>query len=236
MKKGFVLKGFVLAGVLALGLISAAAPLARAQTSSNPQFLVTWRAVGSYIPPSYVGKALPGYGSKIAASVELVSQGRLIDLQNETIYWYLNDVLIGGGEGVQSVAFPPFGLPPNSLALRVELPNYVGGYLTHTIDIPYINPQVVLYAPFPNAQFSTNPVTVYAVPYFFNVSSTADLAYTWAVNGQTGGGAENPEEAQVTLPPGTPAGSNIDVSVTVENPIGSTIATANKNLTYESQL
>jgi hypothetical protein len=236
MKKSFSLKGLVLAGSLSLGFFLAATPLAYAQTASNPQFFVTWKAVGSYIPPSYIGKALPSYGSRITASVELVSQEKLLDLQNETIYWYLNDVLIGGGVGIQSVTFPPFGGPPNALALKVELPNYAGGYLTHTVDIPYVNPQVVLYAPFPNAQFSSNPITVEAVPYFFNVSSTGNLSYTWAVNGQTGGGAENPEEAQITLPAGTPSGTSIAVSVTVENPIGSTAATADENLVYENQL
>lgn len=236
MKKGFLLEKLVLAGSLSLGLFFCVAQFASAQTASNPQFLVTWKAANSYIPSSYIGKALPGYGSRITASLSLVSQGRLLNLQNETIYWYLDDTLIGGGAGVQNITFPPFGLPPSSLVLKVELPNYAGGYLTHTIDIPYINPQVVIAAPFPNAQFSTNPLVVEAIPYFFNTSSTSNLSYTWAVNGQTGGGAENPQIAQITLPAGTPAGTSIDVSVTVENPIGSTVATANENLTYENQL
>jgi len=74
------------------------------------------------------------------------------------------------------------------------------------------------------------------LPYFFNVLSPANLSYAWAVNGQTGGGAENPTEAQITLPSGTPAGTSIAVSVTVENPLGSTVAAANENLIYQNQL
>ncbi len=236
MKRSFVLKKLVLAGLLSLGFFAVATPLVQAQTSSNPQFLVTWKAVGSYIPPSYVGKALPSYGSNITASFELVSQGKILNIQNETIYWYLDDNLIGGGEGIQSITFPPIGAAPDSLELKIQLPDYAGGYLTHTIEIPFVTPQVVLYSPFPGSKFSTNPLTISALPYFFNVSSTSNLSYTWAVNGQTGGGAENPEEAQVTLPGGTPAGTGIDVSVKVENPIGSTIATADENLIYENQL
>jgi hypothetical protein len=237
MKKVFLLEKLILAGSFSLGLFFfVAAPLAFAQTTSNPQFFVTWKASNSYIPSSYIGKALPGYGSRITASVDLLSQGHLLNLQNQTIYWYLNDTLIGGGAGVQSITFPPFGLPPNSLTLKVELPNYAGGYLTHSIDIPYVNPQVVIGAAFPNGQFSTNPLVVEALPYFFNTSSTSNLSYTWAVNGQTGGSAENPQIAQITLPAGTPAGTGINISVTVENPVGSTVATANESLTYENQL
>jgi hypothetical protein len=236
MRKDSITKKHIIAGLLVCGLLSAVAPLTHAQTVSNPKFLVTWEVNGSYVPPQYIGKALPSYASKITASVELVSQGKILNIQSETIYWYLDDVLIGGGEGVQNITFPPVGMPPDVLNLKVELPNYAGGYLTHTIEIPFVKPNVVLYMPFPGAKFSTNPVTVQAFPYYFNISSPSKLSYAWAVNGQTGGGAENPESAQVTLPAGTPAGTNIDVSVTVENPIGSTVAAADENLIYESQL
>lgn len=208
---------------------------AYAQTITQPQFLITWKATQSYIPPSYEGKALPSYGSRITAEVELVSpQGKLANLQNEAIYWYQNGTLIGGGDGVQTITFPPFNLPPNLITLKITIPNDPSGYLSHSINIPYVTPQVVLYAPLPNGQFSSNPLDIQAVPYFFSTTSTFNLSYAWAVNGQTGGGAENPEIAQITMPQGTPSGTNIDVSVTVRNPVGSTVATAQKTLTYQS--
>src|ERR1039458_3932339 len=80
-----------------------------AQTVSSPQFLVTWKATESYIPPFYTWKALPTAGSNIVASVELVSGGRIINISSQNIYWYLDDVLMGGGAGVQQITFPPFG-------------------------------------------------------------------------------------------------------------------------------
>lgn len=208
-----------------------------AQSASSPQFLITWKTTGSYIPSFYQGKALPTYGSNITASLELISpQGKIINLNGQTIYWYLNDNLVGGGVGVQRATFSPLGEAPSFLNLRVTLPNYNGAYLIHTINIPMVLPEAVILAPYPNGQFSQNPVTVTALPYFFNVPSPSDLSFLWSVNGQNGSNAENPETAQITLPQGTQSGTSLAVSLSVENPNDSTIGTASQNLTYENQL
>jgi hypothetical protein len=225
--------------IFSLGLVlfyPAGISLTHAQTASSPTFLVTWKAINSYVPSFYRGKALPSYGSKITASLELISNGKVIDISGQTIYWYLNEVLVGGGTGVQQVTFSPFGLPPNSLTLNVELPQYNGQYLTHSIQIPLVSPVSVIYAPYPNNTFSTNPITLNALPYFFNTASAADLSYSWSVNGQTGTNTESPQEAQITLPQGTPSGTSVAVSLSITNPVGSTVATANQSLTYQSQL
>jgi len=209
---------------------------AEAQTASAPQFLVTWKASNSYIPSFYQGKALPTLGSQITASVELVSNGRIINLSNQNIYWYEDEVLVGGGAGVQQVTFSPFGTPPSSLILDVELPQYSGGYLTHTIQIPFVNPAAVISAPYPSQEFSTNLLTVRGIPFFFFATSTNNLVFSWSVNGQAGSNTENPQEADITLPPGTPGGTNIDVSLSIAGPDGSTIATADRGLTFQNQL
>lgn len=210
-------------------------PPTHAQTASNPQFLVTWRSTASSIPSNYPGKALPSYGSKVTADFELVSAGKVLNISGQTIYWYLEDTLIGGGVGVQQLTFPLFGTPPNTLTLRIEIPNYNGQYLIHTLDLPFANPAVVIYAPYSGGTFSSNPVDVTALPYFFN-ASPSQLTYTWAVNGQTGANAENPQTAEVTLPQGTPAGTGITVSLSVENPVGAVTAAAESTLTYSGQL
>lgn len=210
---------------------------AEAQTSSQPLFLITWKASGSYIPSFYQGKALPSYGSRITASLELVSpNGKIFNISPQTIYWYLNGVLLGGGEGVQQMTFPPFGTPPNSLTLEVELPQYPTGYLAHSIQIPFVNPVAVIDAPYSAGDFSTNPVSLTAIPFFFNTAAPSDLSYTWGVNGQSGSNTENPQEADITLPQGTQSGASLAVSLSIKNSFDSTIATANQNLTYESQL
>jgi len=210
---------------------------AQTATAASPTFLVTWGTTGSYIPSFYIGKALPTYGSQITASLELISpQGKVLDLSGQTIYWYVNDVLVGGGTNVQSATFPPVGDAPNAIDLRITLPNYNGAYLVHAITIPMVLPQAVLYAPYPNGQFSQNPATVTALPYFFNTSSTSNLSYAWSVNGTNGSNAENPQQAEITLPQGTQSGTALAVSLSITNPNDSTTATADANLTYESQL
>jgi hypothetical protein len=223
-------------GLIFLFAIVFSPNITNAQTASSPQFLITWKTAGSYIPSFYEGKALPTYGSQITASVELISQGKILDLSNQTVYWYLNDTLIGGGVGVQTVTFPPLGEPPSSLQLKVELPYYSAGYLINTINIPMVKPQAVISAPYPDGQFSQNTVTLTALPYFFNTSAASNLSYTWSVNGQQGSNTENPEEAQITLPKGTSSGEALSVSLSIKNPSDSTIGTASQNLTYESQL
>lgn len=227
----------MLLGFFALLFVVTFSPsITKAQTASSPQFLITWKTTGSYIPSFYQGKALPTYGSQITASLEIISQGKIVNLSNQTIYWYLQDTLIGGGVGVQTLTFPPLGEPPSSLQLKVELPYYASGYLIHTIDIPMVKPEAVIDAPYPSGQFSQNPVTLTALPYFFNTSAPSNLSYVWSVNNQQGSNTENPETAQITLPQGTASGATLAVSLSITNSNDSTAATANQNLTYESQL
>ncbi|HXC61360.1 MAG TPA: hypothetical protein VNV63_01680 [Nitrospiria bacterium] len=222
-------------GILTALFFALVAPTARA-ASAMPQFLITWKATGSYVPTNYQGKALPTYGSQITASLEIISNGQVANLQGQTIYWYLNDTLLGGGTGAQTITFPPFGQAPNTMTLKVELPSYNGNFLIHTIAVPMVQPQAIIYAPYPNGQFSTNPVAVTAVPYFFNTASPDDLSYAWSVNNQSGANTENPEEADITLPAGTAAGTTFEVSVNVQNGNDSTVATISKTLTYQPSL
>ena len=224
------------AGILVFGAIAlfslSSIQWAHAQ-SASPQFLITWKTTGSYVPPSYIGKALPTYGSKITASLELISKNKLVDLSSQTIYWYLNDTLLGGGTGVQAITFPPFGTPPRALVLKVELPSYNGNFLIHTIQIPMVSPTAVIYAPFPNDRFSAHPLVVSALPYFFNTAATSSLVFSWSVNNETNSSAENPIEADITLPPGTAAGTTVSIGLSVENPLDSTVANAASNFTYQ---
>jgi hypothetical protein len=207
-----------------------------AQAQAGPQFLITWHASGSYVPPSYSDKAFPTYGSKITASLALFSGNSFVDLRGQTIYWYLNENLIGGGVGVQTVSFPPLGTPPAILTLRVELPSYNGQLLTRQVQIPVVRPVAVIYAPYPQGRVSTNPVSVTALPYFFNTTSSDNLSFSWTVNGQPGANGENPQAAIITLPNGTSAGTVLGISLSVKNPQDSTAASANINLTYAPQL
>lgn len=204
-----------------------------AQTAASPQFLMTWQARGSYVPPGYVGKALPNQESRITASLALVSPaGAQLNLQNKTIYWYLNDTLIGGGVGVQTISFSPFGGAPNFMTLKAELPNYNGNLLLHAIQIPLMQPKAVIEAQHVNGQFSANPLTLVGTPYYFNVSDPSALSYQWSVNGLAPTTAENPQTLQINLDASTPSGSAFAISLAVTNAADSMSAADSVNLTY----
>src|ERR1019366_8452705 len=116
---------------------------ANAQTASKPQLAVTWQASESYVPPGYPGKALPNQISKVSASLSLVVNGRQVDLSGQTIYWYQNGILIGGGQGIRSISFSTLGGAPTFITLRAELPSYQGAILIHDIQIPIIQPKAI---------------------------------------------------------------------------------------------
>jgi len=207
----------------------------RAQ-SATPQMIVTWQAYGSYVPPQYGGKALPNQESRLTASLELLLNGKPIDLSNQTVYWYLNDVLIDSDTGAQYIVFSPFGTPPAFLNLRAELPNYNGTLLIHDVEIPLVSPKAVIETPHPQGQFSGNSLTIQGTPYFFYTSDPGALSYGWSVNGQTSAGAENPQILRIELPLATPSGSSFAVSLTITNPNDNTFENDSTNVVYVKQL
>ena len=207
-----------------------------AQTSLNQgqsQLVITWHASRSYIPPSYLGKALPNQSSQVTASVEAFTGGARGDLSKVTVYWYLNDVLLGGGPGVRSMTFNLFG-GGGSQDLRVQATDYPAGLLTTSVSIPSVDPIVVIEAPYAGGFFNTNPLLVNAVPYFFNITSGSQLGFTWTVNDQTGSNTENPDQLQVTLPPGIQNGSTLSILLAATNAADGMSASDQKMLTYHA--
>lgn len=235
MKNNFIMrKSLPLALSSILFAILFYTPAARAQTTVQP--LITWKTTGSYIPSFYQGKAFPTYGSKITASIEIISEGKIANLQSQTIYWYVNGTLIGGGAGVQQITFPVIGASPNVQILKASLPSWSGGSIAPSVQIPMVNPVAVIYSPYPGGEFSASTISAKALPYFFNISSPNDLSYTWSANGQDGSNTENPDTAQIILPQGTQSGTNVNVGLTISNNKDSTAATASTDLTYVSSL
>lgn len=207
-----------------------------AQTAAAaPQFFVTWRAIGSYAPAEYLGKILPDQTSQVIASLEIVANGKVIPLSRQIIYWYLDDTLIGGGVGAQSIVFHPFGDAPNNLELKASLPNYPGGALHYQISIPLVKPLAIIYAPYPNDTFSSNQATVEALPYFFDATSSA-LGYLWTVNGEDVLNSENPQTLQISVPQGTPDGSNIAIALAIHASLPLLNSFGSTNLVYQKSL
>jgi hypothetical protein len=230
-----VVKIFLL--VLFVAIFSAIflATTARAQ-STSPRMVITWQAYGSYVPPQYGDKALPSQESRLTATVELLINGKSVDLSGQTIYWYLNNTLIDTGVGDQYIVFSPFGTAPAFLTLEAELPSFNGTLLVHEIQIPLVSPKAVIEAPHPSGEFSGNPITLQGTPYFFYTSDPGTLSYAWSVDGQTSASAENPQTLQIDLDPSTPSVSSLSVSLIITNPADSFSGNDSTNVVYVKQL
>lgn len=234
MKSGSEISTPFFVVAIVIGMCFFLTPGARAQVA--PQMIITWQAYGSYVPPQYKDKSLPNQESKLTASLELLLNGKPINLSGQTIYWYLNDSLIDSGVGEQYIIFSPFGTAPAFLNLEAELPSYNGNLLIHQIQIPLVSPKAVIEAPHPTGQFFGNPITLQGTPYFFYTSDPATLSYAWSVNGQTSAAAENPQTLQISLDPATPSGSSLNISLAITNPNDSLSGNDSTNVIYVKQL
>lgn len=191
---------------------------AHAQTAAEPQLFITWQAA-SFVPADYEGKVLPTNRTKISAAVELIDRGRVIDLRNQVIYWYVNDQLFDNKVGRQTLEFLAPAIGQNSIDLRVELPNIPGSEpVLKTIEIPVVSPQAVIQAPYPENKFYSSPIELKALPYFFNVVSADRLSYAWNINGETPKNALNPDTLTVNLNADAASQSVLNISLDVSNP------------------
>jgi len=199
---------------------------------AGPQAFITWKAK-SYAPPSFGGKILPGSTSPVLADVQVLDKGRPADLSSMTIYWYLNDRLINRGIGLQSVTFrAPQTLSAGSLSLRVQIPDYPGG-IVKSINIPVVQPSVILESLYPSGAFNSRSASVRALPYFFTVPDLSFLSFSWSVNGSAVQAAENPQSLRVNINQDAVPGSVLNIKVTVSNPTGYFEgASDEKNLTF----
>ncbi|MBI3589248.1 MAG: hypothetical protein HY093_02440 [Candidatus Liptonbacteria bacterium] len=182
---------------------------------SSPQFLVSWRAQ-TYVPADFKGKVMPTSGSPVEVGFEMISQGRLVNLSQNEIYWYLDDDFVKGGVGLQGIVFRPLGVGQHNL--RIKLPDYQGQSLTKNVVIPTVKPEAVIVAPFPQGKFTNPKIRLKGEAYFFNVDSLGALSLNWAVNGQ---GAKNSgDNSFLDISLGSPLGSGLplNVSLNVRNP------------------
>ena len=184
--------------------------------AAGPELLITWRAK-SYVPPDYSGKILPTANSEMTASLEVINQGRVVDISGQTIYWYVNGNLISNGKGVQTVTFHTPNSLPNVATIKAELPFYSGGDLLSEVSIPVVPPEAVIEAAYPNSSFYGGTAEAKAFPYFFNVSTANDLIFSWSVNGQIPTSSENPSILSVNSDPNMPVGSTLLIALDIQN-------------------
>ena len=202
--------------IVLLGMIVLGAPTTNAQVSA-PVMWLTWRAA-TYIPAEYNGRALPTPGSNVVVAIDVIHNGKPMDLSQETIYWYISGSYIAGGRGLARTAITiPDIISQNQISIRVSLPETLGG-LARTITIPVALPQTVITVlppdPAANRDLSFD---VQARPYFFTVNDPSQLNFNWTVNNQAPSSFNDPMHLHINIPQGTATGSKLNVRLKVEN-------------------
>ena len=207
-------KLFVLFIIALVGL--PAASFAQTTPAAAPQILLTWKS-SSYAPADFGGKIMPTSNSLITASAELIDNGKIADVSKQNVYWYQDNNFIDGGIGKQRISFSAPGVFGGSISLRVEFPNYSKGGQLKTVDVRIVKPEAVIESSLPSGKFSSSPLKLTAIPYFFNTDSPAHLNFAWNINGQSPTGAENPQILNVKFGQDMQTQSTMAISLSVQN-------------------
>jgi hypothetical protein len=207
----------IVAFAVLLGSLFLNLPVVHAQTSNSAMWL-TWRAA-TYIPAEYDGRALPTPGSNIVVAIDVIQNGKPIDLSAETIYWYVGGSYIAGGTGLTRTAVSvPDIISQNQMTVRVSLPETLGG-LARTITIPIAQPQAVITVTPPDPATANRDLSfdVEAKTYFFTVNDPDQLNFNWKVNNQAPSSFNDPMHLHINIPQGTAPGTKLNVRLKVDN-------------------
>jgi len=149
----------------------------------SPSLILNWQT-NNFVPSTYEGKILPTNGSTIYLSLIAKNNDTVIDLSNSLILWYLDGDFYDGGVGQTNMQFKVTKVANNfhfvSVNVSVSQPDGSSQVLTQSVNIPIINPQVVINVPYTNIP-SNSSVSLSAIPYFFNIQSLDDLSFNWKI-------------------------------------------------------
>lgn len=181
--------------------------------------MVTWQAE-NYAPADFLGKLLPTNNTPIEVVFNLLQDGKILDLSKTGIRWYVNDKLPEEGAGKQTLRFVASDLFVENQTIRINIPNYKGQELTHTLVIPIVVPQVVIQAPYLSGALPYGEARFKALPYFFNITNLLGVTLNWFVNGvqpKSEGIVTNPDELVLSTPKEIPVGTETEVRVSLQN-------------------
>lgn len=205
---------------------------ALAQTAT-PELIVTWQAQ-NYQPADYKGKNLATLGSPIIAAVELIDNGKLIDLSKTVITWFQNGEVIVNGAGTKRIAFNLNGLIGDRVLLEADVDyekkspdgKKITIPLQGTAIIPVAEPKTVIAAPHVfNQAIRAGVHNFKALPFFFNIKSLKELVFSWSVNEQQEASAQNPDVLNLEITSENPDPVPINLKAAISN-INNIIETA----------
>lgn len=181
---------------------------------SGPRLFMTWEAK-TYVPPGFLGRALPNKNSLVLAGLEVLdSQGKVQSIPNNEIYWYLDDRFIEGGPGLKQISFRLNSIGQHLLRAKVVLNDQT---LDETITVTAVRPEVVIEAPYPGNNFSDPRIRVSGFPYFFNAANLSQLDFDWRVGGVKINPQSNPDVLNLILSPIPQTSTEFEVVLNVRS-------------------
>lgn len=174
--------------------------------------ILTWQAQ-SFAPADYQGKILATTGTGIKAGVEVIKENKIQDLSKINIRWYLDSKLLTQGIGLKQINFRATRAATYFHYLRAVVRDEEE--ISGGIDIPIVNPKVVIKTPAPFANsISLGKTILQAIPYFFNAAELKELVFNWSVNEKT---IKGTNVLELELAPPIPLNNNLRIRVTAQN-------------------
>ena len=201
--------------------------------AADPQFLVSWKADTS-VPPSYAGKSLPVSGSTITVSFELIGVagnqvGKILDLTNNNVRWYVNGNLLSQGNNEKTFSFITTDNNDTETDVKIsaEYADPVAGYsyfVDKYITIPLSHPQVVINQNGMSSSVAIGTGTkLFALPYFFN-TLMKNLSIQWSADGQDIPiDPKDPWNLNVNIGSNYISGAQVTISAIVQNILDSSM-------------
>ncbi len=202
---------FVIVSFILLGFESVSA--------QEYEFLTSWKA-DSFAPFWYGGKILPSRGSRVTVSFELLNSGKISNLSNTAVRWYVNDNLAKNersGLGIKDYSFVVTDYPGNNTEIRISIPNHNGQNLNKIIEIPVVSPEVNIESPNLTLGDISKNAIFKASPFFFNVKTINNLSFQWTANGQTAGIYKGSNILDFNVDPKVGLNSQINLKITAKN-------------------
>lgn len=194
--------------------------------AAKPLILVTWEAQSS-APKWFEGKALPIEDTKVIFSVEAIgagnlNKGKLIDLSNREIRWYIEDDLIKKGIGMKTFSEINKNISGIPLSGKVSF-DYTDPdtqsreFVSQYFSIPVVRPEVVIdIKRVSDVVYLNEKIEAEGIPFFFN-GPTQGLVGTWRINEQQRSFDASTPKIAITIGENIP-NNQIQIRLLIENP------------------
>lgn len=168
--------------------------IAKESFAIEPTSLISWTSK-NYVPSWFEGKKFPVNQSEITINIEMISnndatKGKLVDLKNSEIRWYIDGQYYNSGNGLKSITFTNKEFAGTALDIKISVEYFDesdgGSYFVNKyFSIPVSNPEVIIKSKQQSNFISKdNSLEFDAIPFFFN--SPIDLLnFRWEVDGNS---------------------------------------------------